>query len=164
MMQPPRKPKKPTMISIRPTTLIGMLWPTMALALPSALKRPIRAPRLITTARVKKPAIMCTQPAAPTSWKPHLTVSQPSGCQPQDAATSQRKPPRKMVMMMKALIRVRSISAPERIEPVVAANMAKAAQKMPVALSLMFGPMDWLQGMPAMMASMRGTMPSGKPL
>ncbi|MCY1376441.1 hypothetical protein D9M69_639300 [compost metagenome] len=68
MMQPPRKPKKPTMIIIRPTTLIGMLWPTMALALPSGLKRPMRAPRLITTARAKKPAIMCTTPAAPTSW------------------------------------------------------------------------------------------------
>ncbi|MCY1309711.1 hypothetical protein D9M70_598340 [compost metagenome] len=67
-------------------------------------------------------------------------------------------------MMMKALIRARSMMAPERIEPVVAANRAKAPQKMPVALSLMFGPMAWLQGMAFIRASMRGTRPSGKAL
>ena len=52
-----RKPQKPAMISIIPTSVAGSEWPGIALAEPSGLNLPIRAPRLIRTPRVKKPAI-----------------------------------------------------------------------------------------------------------
>jgi hypothetical protein len=43
--------------------------------------------------------------------------------------------PRIVVRMRNALSRTRSISAPDRIDPVVAANRAKAPQKTPLAAS-----------------------------
>ena len=60
---------------------------------------------------------------------------------------------------MKPLIRIRSITAPEKIEAVVAANRVKAAQNTPVALSVRFGPMNSAQGTPSAPSS-----PIEKPL
>ena len=50
------------------------------------------------------------------------------------------------------------MSAPDRIDPVVAANRAKAPQKTPLAASSRFGPMFSLHGRAALASSsMRGT-------
>ena len=62
-----RKPQKPTIMVIRPTMVIGMLWPGRSLAEPSRLYLPIRGPRLMRTPNAKKPATMCTTPDAPKS-------------------------------------------------------------------------------------------------
>ncbi|MNC27714.1 hypothetical protein D3C75_758980 [compost metagenome] len=119
---------------------------------------------MITTPRAKKPAIRCTQPAAPTSWKPHSVVNQPLGCQLQAAPRIHTTEPRMIARTMKALIRVRSMIAPDMIEAVVAANSTNAAQKMPVALSCTLGPMLELHGRLAAAPSRFGTRPVAKPL
>ena len=62
---------------------------------------------------------------------------------------------------VKALILIRSITAPEKIEAVVQANKVKAAQKTPVAWSLNIGPIDTFQGVPYPSRSI-GTKPPGK--
>ena len=49
--------------------------------------------------------------------------------------------PTRTVRIRKALVRIRSRTAPDMIEPVVAAKSANAPQKMPLTGSSMFGPM-----------------------
>ena len=51
-----KKPQKPTIISINPVAVKGMLCPERSLAVPSALNLPILGPRLISTPNAKKPA------------------------------------------------------------------------------------------------------------
>ena len=51
-----KKPKKPTMISIKPVIVSGKLWPAILFAEPSALNFPIRGPRLTRTPKAKNPA------------------------------------------------------------------------------------------------------------
>jgi hypothetical protein len=69
--------------------------------------------------------------------------------------------PRIVVRMRNALRRTRSMSAPERIEPVAAANTAKAPQKTPLAESSMFGLMVSLHGSAAFARSSRRVTPVG---
>ena len=69
--------------------------------------------------------------------------------------------PRIVVRMRNALSRTRSMSAPDRIDPVVAANRAKAPQKTPLAESSMFGPMFSLHGSAALASSSRRGTPVG---
>ena len=64
--------------------------------------------------------------------------------------------PRTVVRMRKELVRIRSSTAPDMIEPVVAAKSAKAPQKMPVT-EVTFGPMSSLHGSAAVAASMAPT-------
>ncbi|UUY01866.1 hypothetical protein LRS13_14155 [Svornostia abyssi] len=60
--------------------------------------------------------------------------------------------------MRNALVRMRSMTAPDMIDAVVAANIAKAPQKTPLRLSSRFGPMFALHGnAPLASSSMRGT-------
>ena len=151
-------PKKPTKISMRPSIVIGRLCGRMSFADPSALNLPMRGPRWMSTPSVNAPATRCTQPAAPTSRIPNSVASQPAGCQPQAAAMIHTTDPRIVVRMRNALRRTRSMSAPERIEPVVAANRANAPQNTPLAESPRFGPMFALHGSAAFASSsMRGT-------
>ena len=86
------KPKKPTKISIRPTIVSGRLCGRMVTGVPSGRKRPMRGPRLIRMPSVAKPAIMCTHPAAPTSWNPSLVSIQPAPCHPQAAPMIHYRP------------------------------------------------------------------------
>ena len=84
---------------------------------------------------------------------------QPAGCQPQAAASIHTPEPSAIARMMKALIRIRSSRAPDMIEAVVAENMVNAAQKMPVALSEMLGPILSSQG--RKLVASAGTRPPG---
>ena len=66
MIQPPRNPKKPKIIIIRPINVIGKLCGAIVCATP-LINLPTRGPKLISTPKVKKPATACTTPDAPTS-------------------------------------------------------------------------------------------------
>ena len=61
--------------------------------------------------------------------------------------------------MMKPLMRMRSITAPDMIDAVVAENIANAAQKTPDALSARFGPIEAPHGTPAAPAAKSGDRP-----
>tara|TARA_B100000780_G_scaffold49385_1_gene30613 strand:- start:576 stop:944 length:369 start_codon:yes stop_codon:yes gene_type:complete len=88
-----KKPKKPTMIRIKPNTVIGMLCLCIRLAEPLALNFLIRGPKLIKIPKEKKPATACKRPTAPKSGTPNLVTNQPSACQPQAAAMTQAMSP-----------------------------------------------------------------------
>ena len=131
--QAPRKPKKPTMSISKPINEETKLCPSISLALPSSLYLPIRGPRFRSTPNANQPAIVCTTPAAATSCYPHPVPNQPSGCHPQAAPSIQTTDPKITAKNVKALILIRSITAPENIDAVVHANKVNAAQKTPVA-------------------------------
>ena len=60
---------------------------------------------------------------------------------------------------MNAVMRMRSMTAPDMIDAVVQANSVNAPQKTPVALSSRFGPMFSPQGTPPAPASKSGVKP-----
>ena len=113
----------------------------------------------MVTPKAKKPATMCTAPAAPKSWKPHSTVNQPVGCQPHEAPRTHTTDPRIIAKIRNELIRIRSITAPEKIDAVVAAKSTNAPQKIPLALSARLGPILADHGSPAAAASKSGMKP-----
>ena len=80
VVEPALKPNHPSQRMNTPMAASGMLWPTMALALPSALNLPLRAPRTMAPARAAQPPTLWTtvEPAKSTNPSPS---SQPPPCQ-----------------------------------------------------------------------------------
>ena len=122
---------------------------------------PILGPRFKRTPKANQPAIVCTHPAAATSWNPNLVTNQPSGCHPHDAPKIHTTEPRIVAKNTKELILILSITEPEKIEAVVHAKSVNAAQNTPVAWSLNIGPIETFHGAPYPSKSI-GTNPPGK--
>src|SRR3712207_3649019 len=108
----------------------------------------MRGPRLKSTPRVKAPATPCTTPEAIESWKPKRSVSHPPALQPQAASRIHTTEPSRHASRRYALIRTRSIRAPDMIEAVVHENSRNARKKMRLMLLVRFGPKASLHGIP----------------
>ena len=94
------------------------------------------------------PATPCTTPDAIESWKPKRSVSQPPALQPQAASRIHTTEPSRQASTRYALIRARSMIAPDRIEAVVHEKRRNARKKIRLMLFVRFGPNASLHGMP----------------
>ncbi len=68
-VEPALKPNQPNARMKVPATAIGMLWPGIALGVPSFVNLPIRGPSTIAPASAATPPTMCTTPEpAKSTW------------------------------------------------------------------------------------------------
>ena len=75
-VEPGLKPNQPSHRTNRPMTASDMLWPGIALGLPSLPYFPMRGPRIHAPARAAQPPTECTTVSPAKSMKPRL-ASQP---------------------------------------------------------------------------------------
>src|SRR4051795_459470 len=108
----------------------------------------MRGPTLKSTPSVNAPATPWTTPDAIESWKPKRSVSQPPALQPQAASRIHTTEPSRQASTREALIRARSMIAPDRIEAVVHEKRRNARKKIRLMLFVRFGPKASLHGMP----------------